>query len=180
MATENQKFGKPILQADADKMFERSKLIKDRCRDKLLEALAGDEEAIRFYVGKRIGENTFKEDTAFVFTKDSLAKIIGRIIVNEADGMVLFNAARGENDNEVNGEITDSKGRPTVIMFPFKFTKPDQALEDDEDNLTNLLDEGFEHPGTGDGDDDGTILTRSKIPQVFRPDQIHPIFAAQH
>jgi len=177
MSTDKKIFGKPISHKDADRMFIRGKEIRERSRDKIRLALTGDPEATRYYIGLD-QKDGLKEDIAYVFTKGSLQKVIDRILADEADGMVLFNAVRGENDSKNDdGTSNDISGRPTVIMFPFKFAVTDETT--DELDITNLLDDGFEHPGTGDEDGDihgiNTIYRPKKggLPEVIQQKRVH-------
>ncbi len=180
MTIDKTQFGKPITHDDADLLFDRFIKIKTRSCDKIRDALAGDFEAIRYYCG-RTGGVPANEDQAYVFTKESLTAIMNNILAGKADGMILFNGARGWNDSlDENGTPTDVSGRPTLIMFPFYFkTGDDQITPGGDGDLIPLLDDGDEHPGTGtNGQTLGlkplAVVSITPLPAAFSSGDIYP------
>ncbi|RYY17296.1 MAG: hypothetical protein EOO04_25620 [Chitinophagaceae bacterium] len=166
-------FGQEILEKDAHVLFKRALDIRNRSRDKLREAFKDDPEAFRFYIGRKNGIHVI-EDLAFVFSAKSLTKLMNRILADEADGMVLFTGAR-EKDDVAGAPNPDVTGRPTLIMFPFKLTESAEAVVQ-EFSLTNILSDGYEHPGTGGrGTGPGPLIQQGEIPAIFNSGEVFDI-----
>ncbi|WP_143307211.1 hypothetical protein [Chitinophaga vietnamensis] len=180
MANPKPKFGKPIDVNSATQLFTSYIRIRERSIEKISKALEGDDEAIRYYCGrpdKRLDPLT--EDMAFYFDKQTLTSMLTKILEDKADGFVLFHGARPEWDAET-GEDTSKipKGRPTIMVFPFKCEEDQVPTLRESYSFYNLTDVGEEHPGTGGG----IKLTRipgpyqDLIPVPSKITDVHGIF----
>ena len=138
-------FGRPIKEADADKIFDRFMNIKRRCCSKFQEVLANDAEALRYYCG-RPGKDPMEEDWAFVFSRESLDHLIKNMDELGADGIFVFYGAKGADDAEPSGNDPDMNGRPTLMMFPSKYHEVEDQMAVE---FELFKDRGIQYPGTG-------------------------------
>jgi hypothetical protein len=176
--TKANRLGKPIKREDADVLFTRFLEIKAAAVPLIREALAeiDDEElrnqAMRYYCGRE-GSEARNEDLAYIFDKESLTKILVRILSSKANAFVLFHGARGEEEGS-----DDKPGRPTLMLFPCML-KEVQTMNRSEYTVTNLLDDGEEHPGTGGSSTGSTRRTPPgqpiPVPEEFETGDIHPL-----
>lgn len=141
---------RPIDEATAILYFKEYIEIRKRSVEKIRKALEGDADAIRFYCG-RTEMPSHHEDVAFLFDQKSLRSIMNRILADEADGLILFNAVRPVDPVEEPGQIAVN-GRPTIMMFPYK-KRPNANGGDIE--YDTIMTDGEEHPGTGGPIDGG-------------------------
>lgn len=175
---DQRKFGRPISKADAERLYKSFIKVKQRTHDKFKESLAGDPEALRFFCGKEDSEPA-TDDIAYVFDKKAVEHLMAKMTEKEADGLIIFHGIRSKEDSkDDDGKFTDVDGRPTVMLFPYKYadhvaegaTEPD-LLVMNEDN------DGTEHPGTGgigggEGSRAHTGDGEPAFPVVFRSIQI--------
>lgn len=148
-------FGESITLPMANCMYKKAKEIRLRARAILMREFQNDPEALRYYVGQINSETgEIFEDSAFVFTKNSLVKIMKRILEDNADGMIIFPAARVNIDCTTQQPIPNQEsGRPSVIVFPFRYELRETEDKKSTEVLISYLDDGFQHPGTGGGDE---------------------------
>jgi len=166
------RYGEPVDRPNANRHFKLFIGVKNRSHRKIKGILKGDDEAIRYYCGK--SDTPVNEDLAYIFDKDSLRTILSKLYNSEAHGVAIFNGVRSKEDSEIEktGTYSDIDGRPTLMIFPFKYTDPER--KDIDSNLKILLDDGSEHPGTGGTGtgSNGNQRNEYEIPEIFRPDQI--------
>ena len=174
------RLGGPISRDDANVLFTRFLEIKDVATPLIRDALRGianDElrnQAMRYYCGRE-GLPPLNEDLAYIFDKESLTKIMVRILESKANAFVLFHGARGEEEGS-----DDVPGRPTLMLFPCMLHEV-QTANRSEFVVTNLLEDGEEHPGTGGSSDDGEAQRPGEsipVPERFETGDIHPLIIA--
>jgi hypothetical protein len=173
------KHGQPITREQGNKHFETFIRIKKRVVTRFKQLLDGDDEAVRFYCGRKEGLPT-KEDIAYIFDKEAIEKILVMLEKNTAHGIIVFSGVREKKDSQIGNTNTfnDVNGRPTVMLFPFAYETPENK---NASRLFVALDDGTEHPGTA-----GDSLKRKKndrtefepsnefeLPEVFEVDEIH-------
>jgi len=167
------RYGQPVDRPNAHRHFGLFIGVKKRSHGKIKGILNGDDEAIRYYCGKP-NTDPVREDLAYIFDKDSLRTILEKLNKNEAHGVAIFNGVRSQTDSEIEktGTYSDVNGRPTLMIFPFKYTVPER--KDIDSDLKILLDDGSEHPGTGGTGTGphGNQRNEYEIPETFTPDQI--------
>lgn len=142
-----EKFGRAISEADAQTIFNRWMSIKERCWQKINDALTGDEEAQRYYCG-RPGKPKASEDWAFVFDRECIQLLLDNMDEAGADCAFFFHGAKGAKDSQPTepGGPPDPDGRPTLMLFPAKYHEVNGA---EEEEFTIFRDRGIQYPGTG-------------------------------
>lgn len=150
-------YGGPISKENANRLFKNYAEIKKRAVTTIVNSSLGDDkQAMRYYCG-RMNETRVTDDLCFVFDRESLERLMEKLNASSSDGIVIFNGSRDQKDSpgKVEGTFTDVDGRPTLMMFPFKYENKDQPSE----MLKISLSDGEEHPGTGTGSGGGTGIT---------------------
>lgn len=166
-------YGRQVTRTEANRHYKMYANVKTRAREKIRAAMKGDSESLRYYTGD--DGTGLKEDTAYIFDKNSLKKILDMLNKGEADGVAVFNGIRAKSDSvdPVSGGFSDVDGRPTLLIFPYKNKPSAQVTEPD---LQILLDDGSEHPGTGGGGTrlNGSATQDDELPEVFTSVQVLP------
>jgi hypothetical protein len=174
-------FGRHIPQSDAQRMYLNFYKIKERTNNPMRQALATDDEALRYHAGRfdqpkgaKTGTSSAAAasgpnpcsflDSAFVFDKRSIHRLMNPSSGVEPDGIIIFMGSRNMEDSLGEAANKDGKtepcymdvdGRPTLLAFP--------VIQSIEPNLRSVgepvfviqLDDGEEHPGTGGGGNGG-------------------------
>ena len=168
-------FGQPISKSEADKLFENFIRIKQRTAGILQEALKGDEEALRYYCGRK-EKNPVLEDWAYVFNKASLQHVMKKIDSGEADGVFIFHGMRHAAPNVTQAAYADASdasagetsGKPIMMIFPAKYI---ETTDEDAIGFMLLAGDGVEHPGTGGGEITTVDAEEIKLPESFKKRQ---------
>lgn len=167
-------FGLPIDKSNADVLFENFIRIRARTAPLLQKALGSDKEALRYYCGKP-DSNPMLEDWAFVFDKAAMEHVMKKLYTGEADCVFMFNGA-------------DAGGKPTLMLFPAKYTEAEEAIAEssmalnqtskktiaapiNEFRLFAKGKDGVQHPGTGGGELATINAKKIKLPIGFKKGQ---------
>lgn len=154
-------WGQSIKRPDANRMYKNFYKIKKRALSPLGTTFKEDCEDHRYHAGLVKDKGCSFLDYVYVFDIRNLLPLLvdehGKPKVN---GIVIYNGTRDKEDSKTTPfdakkpTFNDTDGRPTLIVFPFKYETVDDKIFDDKHAATLhvlLDDDGLEHPGTGGG-----------------------------
>lgn len=165
----DEQYGKPIAEEDAHRMFALYYDIKKRSVPKIQAALAGDDEALRYYCG-RPGKDPLAEDWGFVFSRDFLQDLLQKAESQGADCLFVFYGAKRLADlgPEEQQDTTERDGRPTLLLIPAVYH---EVTNPTDNEFTLLRGDGGQYPGTGgDTIPDGAPV---RLPAGFTKGKYH-------